>query len=97
MDRRRIRHISALTMLGMSVVLLGWAIVSNWTQRDAVAVDSNTSARSSPSSSSVRDTLPPPLDSRSVKASLNLPTMKSRGPQPGNDLVAKPLTDAAPR
>ena len=97
MDRRRIRHISALTMLGMSVVLLGWAIVSNWTQRDAVAVDSNTSARSSPSSSCVRDTLPPPLDSRSVKASLNLPTMKSRGPQPGNDLVAKPLTDAAPR
>jgi hypothetical protein len=67
MDRRRIRHISALTMLGMSVVLLGWAIVSNWTQRETLPVESNTSARARPSA--VRDTLPPPLDSRSVKAS----------------------------
>jgi hypothetical protein len=97
MDRRRIRHISALTMLGMSVVLLGWAIVSNWTQRESLPVESNTSARARPSAA--RDTLPPPLDSRSVKASLNLPTMKSRGPQPSNDLVAKPISpvDTSPR
>jgi hypothetical protein len=99
MDHRRIRHISALTMLCMSAILLGWAILSNWTQRYTVAGDSNTSTRERPPSSSVRDTLPPPLDSRSVKASLNLPTMKSRGPQPSNDLVAKPLTpaDTSPR
>jgi hypothetical protein len=99
MDRRRIRYITAYTMLCTSVILLGWAIVSNWTQRDSIPVDSSTSARARPSTSSVTDTLPPPLDSRSVKASLNFPTMKSRGPQPSNDLVAKPLNpnDAAPR
>ncbi|MEY4701593.1 MAG: hypothetical protein RL326_1780 [Pseudomonadota bacterium] len=99
MDRRRVRHISAFTMLGMSVVLLGWAIVSNWTQRETSPVEASSSARARPPASSVGDTLPPPLDSRSVKASLNLPTMKSRGPQPGNDLVAKPLTsaDTSPR
>lgn len=92
MDRRRIRHISALTMLCMSVLLLGWAIVSNWTQRESISVDSNSSVRARPPASSVRDPIPPPLDSRSVKASLNFPRMKSRGPQPGNDLVAKPLS-----
>lgn len=90
MDRRRIRHISALTMLCMSVALLSWAIISNWTERDAAPGSTKSAAQARPSE--IRDVLPPPLDSRSVKASLNLPTMKSRGPQPSNDLLAKPLT-----
>lgn len=89
MDRRRIRHISALTMLCMSVALLGWAVLSNWTQREIARNEPSATMGGRPSA--VRDSVPPQLDSRSVKASLKFPKMISRGPQPGGDLVAKPL------
>ncbi len=94
MDRRRIRHISALTMLCMSVALLSWAIASNWIQREGTQGESNASARAKPAE--LRDSLPPPLDSRSVKASLHFPAMRARGPQPSNDLIARPLVQNAP-
>ena len=89
MDRRKIRHISAVTMLCMSVALLGWAVLSNWTQREIAQNEPKAAIDGRPSA--IRDHIPPQLDSRSVKASLRFPAMISRGPQPGGDLVAKPL------
>jgi hypothetical protein len=86
MTRQKGSAVVLITILIVSVMLLGWSVVSTWQSSKAVsnsAIDSATA-----------ENLPPRLDSDEAKASLFYPVMKSRGPQPGGKLVAKPLDSA---
>jgi|GEM_PF-3040191 len=86
MIRQRGSAVLLITVLVASIALLGWSIVSTWHSSQSRnlatgAIDSATA-----------ENLPPKLDSKEAKASLFYPVMKSRGPQPGGKLFAKPLT-----
>lgn len=86
MIRQKGSAVLLVTVLIVSITLLGWTIVSTWHSSQSRnlasgAIDSATA-----------ENLPPKLDSKDAKASLFYPVMKSRGPQPGGKLVARPLT-----
>lgn len=86
MNKQRGGSTLLFTVLMVSVVLLAWSILSTWHQGPTRA--------SSPSATAVAnagDKLPPPLESKGAKASLFYPVLKARGPQPGSNLVSKPL------
>jgi len=83
--QKEVRAVLLVTILAMSATLLGWSIVSTWR---AAQVYSLTAADINAAGS---ENLPPRLESDEAKASLFYPVMKSRGPQPGGKLVAKPL------
>jgi hypothetical protein len=86
MIRQKGSAVLLVTLLIVSVTLLGWSVVSTWQASKSIsnpAIDSATA-----------ENLPPRLGSDEAKASLFYPVMKSRGPQPGGKLVAKPLDSA---
>jgi hypothetical protein len=74
------------TVLFLSIVLLAWSVVSTWRQDTASGASPQTAINTTSS-----DQLPPPLESKGAKASLFYPILKARGPQPGGNLVSKPL------
>ena len=75
-----------VTVLVTSVFLLAWSILSMW-HHSGTKLGNHATAKNS----STSEALPPPLDSKGAKASLFYPVLKARGPQPGSNLVSKPL------
>lgn len=72
-----------MTMLVMSIILVGCSMISTWLPSKAIPngmIDSATAKN-----------LPLRLGSDEATGSLFYRVMKSRGPQPGGALVAKPL------
>jgi hypothetical protein len=85
MIRQRGSTVLLVAVLAVSVVLLGWSVMSTW------HASQSTNAATGAIDSAAAENFPPKLDSKEAKASLFYPVMKSRGPQPGGKLVAKPL------
>lgn len=85
MIRQKGSAVLLIAVLIASVVALGLTVASTWQTAKAKA------GRGGAIDSATAENLPPRLDSDEAKASLFYPVMKSRGPQPGGKLIAKPL------
>ncbi len=85
MVRERGSAVILVSILILSITLLAWSVISTW----HASLDN--AASSSMLESAKAEGLPPRLDSEEAKASLFYPVMKSRGPQRGGSLAARPL------
>lgn len=90
MRQQKGRSTLLLTVLVTSIALLVWSVLSTWRQAEMPSESQTASTTQSPIQSQ-GEALPPALEAKGAKASLFYPVLKGRGPQPGSNLVSKPL------